>query len=113
LPDIDDLKFIQTFDFRHVPQYLFEQSKDFDDDTIDRIYTFFKPNMTTLLYVLVDEGYKIKGVLWASISIFEAVICIKFLSVDKEYQTMDGRLLNKVKDFLFGLKIYHDPPSRF
>lgn len=109
--NIDDLKFVRTYGFTypygHIPRELFEQEKEMDKDAIDRIYKFgdlFAKSPLTLLYVMIDDANAIKGVLWANIDIIEAIIFIKFLSVDPEYQSVDGRLLNKVKDFLFGLK---------
>ena len=77
-----------------------------DAAMIDRVYGF-GPLITgtplTLLYVLVDQVYKIKGVLWAEIDLVDSIIFVRLLSVDKEYQSLNGELLNKVKDFLFHL----------
>jgi len=103
LPDLNDLKFVRTFDFRHIPRYLFEQVEETDSAMIDRIYRFgsdFAVSPLTLLYVLVDVDYRIKGVLWAEIDLIDAIIFIRLLSIDKEYQSLDSKLLNKVKDFL-------------
>jgi hypothetical protein len=85
---------------------LFEQIKELDDATIDRIYQvgdLFAVSPTTLLYILINELYQIKGVLWAEINLIDAIIFIRLLAVDKEYQSTNGDLMNKVKDFLFGL----------
>jgi len=86
---------------------LFEQAKEMDAAEIDRVYQFggaIGKSPLTLLYVLTNEVYEIKGVLWAGIDIIEAMIYIKFLSVNKEYQSLNGQLLNKAKDFLFNLE---------
>ena len=106
MPKFDELEFVRTFDFRHIPRTLFEQIKEMDKAMIDRIYKFgplFAESPLTLLYVLVDVDYKIKGVLWAEVNIIDAVIFIRLLSVDKEYQSQNGELLNKAKEFLFNL----------
>ncbi|GAF71285.1 unnamed protein product [marine sediment metagenome] len=105
--DINDLQFVRTFDFALIPRTLLEQVKEIDSEEIDRIYTFgpmFASNPLTLLYALVDAGYKIKGVLWAEIDVIDAIIFIRLLSVNKEYQSQNGQLLNKAKDWLFNLK---------
>lgn len=118
MPDIDELKFVRTFGFTypygHIPRELFEQIKEMDAARIDRIYklgALIGGNPLTLLYVLVDEVNEIKGVLWAEINPIDAIIFIRLLSVDREYQKLNGglrksrsELLNKVKDFLFSLE---------
>jgi len=106
LPDINDLKFIRTFDFRYIPRPLFEQVKEMDAAMIDRVYKFsplIGASPLTLLYVLIDEVNKIKGVLWAEVDLIDAIIFIRLLSVDREYQSLNGQILNKAKDFLFNL----------
>jgi len=108
VPKPEELKFVRMFDFRCIPRGLFEQTKELEDDEIDRIYTFgstFVASPLTLLYVLIDSTNIIKGVLWAEINLINAVIFIRFFSVYKEYQSSKGELLNKAKDFLFGLKM--------
>lgn len=105
--NINELEFVRTFDFRHIPRYLFEQVEELDSVEIDRIYNFgamFASSPLTLLYVLVDMDYKIKGVLWAAIDIIEAIIFIRVLSLDKEYQSPTNGILLKVGDFLVNLK---------
>ena len=105
--ELDDLEFVRTFDFRHIPRELFEQIEEMDPAMIDRLYTFggqFSASPLTLLYVLVDVDYKIKGVLWANIDIIEGMFFIRLLSLNKEYQSLDGQFLSKIKDFLFNLE---------
>lgn len=107
MPNLDELEFVRTFDFRHIPRYLFEQVEELDSAMVDRIYelgSIFTTSPLTLLYVLVDVDYKIKGVLWAAIDIIEAVFFIKVLSLDKEYQSPTNKILLKVRDFLMNLK---------
>ena len=106
MANIDDLRFVRTYEFTYIPQYLFEQTKEMDSETIKRVYAFnsFLVNSpTTLLYVMLTDLHEIKGILWVEIDIVEAKFFIRLLSVDKEYQSIDGQLMNKVKDFLFGL----------
>lgn len=105
---LDELKFVRTFDFRYIPRALFEQIKEMDDAMINRVYRLgplIGASPTTLLYVLIDEVNVIKGVLWAEIDLIEAIIFVRLLSVDKEYQSSNGQLLNKAKDFLFNLEM--------
>ncbi len=106
MANIDDLRFVRTYEFTYIPQYLFEQTKEMDSETIKRVYAFnsFLVNSpTTLLYVMLTDLHEIKGILWVEIDIVEAKFFIRLLSVDKEYQSIDGQLMNKVKDFLFSL----------
>lgn len=108
MPDFKELKFVQMFDFRCIPRELFEQAKEMDAATIDRIYKFgplIAQSPLTLLYVLVDDAHKIKGVLWGNIDLIEAIIFVRFLSVDKEYQSPSSEILERVRDFLFSLKL--------
>lgn len=103
---LDDLTFLRTYDFRRIPRTFFEQVKEMDAGMIDRVYqlgTLIAASPTTLLYVLIDDVYVIHGVLWAEVDLIEAIIFVRLLSVEKEYQSSDGQLLNKAKDFLFNL----------
>jgi len=104
--NVKDLTFIRTFDFRYIPRALFEQVEETDTAMIDRIYGFgslFGGSPFTLLYVLIDQINKIKGVLWAEIDPIDAIIFVRLLSLDKEYQSPSGQILNKAKDFLLNL----------
>lgn len=107
MPDIKDLKFSKRmYSFERIPKYLFEQVEGLDKATIDRIYQngpLFATSPTTIIRVLLDELHVIKGVLWANFDIIENIFFIKLLTVDKEYQSPNGKLMNKAKDFLFGL----------
>jgi len=108
LPEFEELKFVQMFDFSCIPRKLFEQTKEMDAATIDRVYKFgplIARSPLTLLYVLVDDVHKIKGVLWGNIDLIEAVIFVRFLSVGKEYQSPNSKILERVKDFLFSLEL--------
>ena len=103
-----ELEFVRMSDFHCIPRELFEQAKEMDAATIDRVYKFgplIAKSPLTLLYVLVDEVHKIKGVLWGNIDVIEAIIFIRFLSVDKEYQSPSSIILERVKNFLFNLKL--------
>ncbi|MHC4739976.1 MAG: hypothetical protein ACYS9Y_13800 [Planctomycetota bacterium] len=106
MPDIEELKFVRTYDFEYVPKYLLDQIDDCDSDMTERIYKFgrmFASSPLTLLYVMIDKVNVVKGVLWAEINIIDALIFIRLLSVAKEYQSSCGHTLEKVKEFLFGL----------
>lgn len=74
---------------------------------IDRIYKLsplIAASPTTLLYVLIDDVYVIHGVLWAEINLIDAIIFVRLLSVEKKYQSSNGQLLNKAKEFLFNME---------
>jgi len=104
----DDLKFVRVYTFSFVPRYLLEQVEEMDKEMINRVYKFgstFANSPLTLLYVLVDEDYKIKGVLWARIDVIEAIIYVYLFSVDKEYQSADSLPLKKAMDFIFNLPL--------
>lgn len=110
--EFSELKFVRTFDFEHIPRPLFEQVKEMDAGMIDRLYQY-GPLMVgplTLLYVLIDEVHKIKGVLWADIDIIEANIHVHLFSVDKEYQ--NGEALKKATEFLLNLPTGQDLKKR-
>lgn len=104
--DIDDLKFVRVGRFDYIPRYLFEQINELDSEAIDRIYQLgpmFSQSPLTLLYVLVDEVKKIKGVLWGMVDVIEGVIYVKVFSVDKEYQSPDGLIIEKAVDYILSL----------
>ena len=103
MPDFKKLEFIRITQpevIKAIPRYLFEQIEGADDEMIERIYLFGQlaiQSPTTLLYVLVNEAKKIKGVLWASVDIIGGVLFVKIFSVDKEYQ---GGSIKGMVDFL-------------
>lgn len=106
LANIDDLKFVRTYEFTYIPRYLFEQINELDSEAIDRIYQLglmFSQSPLTLLYVLVDEVQKIKGVLWGVVDVIEGVIYVKVFSVDKEYQSADSMVIKKAVDHCLSL----------
>ena len=79
--------------FSYIPKYLFEQVKDRSFD-IDRLFRFsdkLLANPTQLFYVLIDDEKKIMGIFWASANIICNRIDVNILSIDKEYQTLDGK----------------------
>ena len=106
MPEFSDLKFVRIYDFAVVPRYLLEQVREIDADAIDRIYQFgsaIAKGPATLLYVLVDVDYKIKGVLWAAVDVIEACIYVRLSSLDREYQSRNGDVLEKGTEFLLNL----------
>lgn len=91
--NFSDLKFIRLTHpdlFGFIPQELFEQVKERDPDVIvDNLYKFGPAQLSsplTFLYVMVDDKYSVKGVLWAGINEFSNNLEVSILSVDKEYQ---------------------------
>lgn len=110
MPDLDDLRFIRTFTFEHIPPKLFERTGELSTEEIDRIYQLgsaIGASPLTLLYVLIDEVNVIHGVLWGHINIIEATIYVRYYAVDPEYEGENGTLvvagLRKARDFLFNL----------
>ena len=101
----DDLKFIRIQDFNLIPRYLMEQVRG-GDAKIDRILQFgsgIAKDPLTLLYVLADQQNKIKGFVWGEIDVFEELIHVNTLSLDKEYQDSNGTAILKTVEFLRGL----------
>lgn len=101
----DELRFIRIQDFNLIPRYLMEQVKG-GDTKVNRVLQFgtqIAKDPLTLLYVLADTQNKIKGFLWAEIDVFDEVIHVNTLSLDKEYQDRNGTALLKTVDFLKSL----------
>lgn len=101
----DDLKFVRVQDFRLIPRQLLENIKG-GEINIDRLLQFgdgVAKDPLALLYVLVDEANMVKGFLWAEIRVFEEKVYIVALSIDKEYQDMNGAVLKRTLDFIRSL----------
>jgi len=101
----DELRFIRIQDFNLIPRYMMEQVKG-GDTKVNRVLQFgtqIAKDPLTLLYVLADTQNKIKGFLWAEIDVFDEVIHVNTLSLDKEYQDRNGTALLKTVDFLKSL----------
>lgn len=103
---IDALKFIRIYDFALIPRYLVEQLQKRIDFDIKELYATgpaFETHPLSLIYVLADEGHKIKGFFLAEINSVDKKIYLHLLSVDKEYQDR-GEIILKVLDFLKVIK---------
>ncbi len=91
----EELKFVRIDRpdlFSLIPRHLFEQVKDHNFD-IDRLYKLvgrFMCDPTTLIFILVDEQSKIKGILWATANLLIETVQVSVLSVDKQYQFGDA-----------------------
>jgi len=85
---VKDLKLVRTYDFSIIPRYLFEQIKG-RRLNVDKLYQFggeIAQSPLTLLYVLVDENYVIKGFLWGAINPMTETLQVHYFSMDPEYQ---------------------------
>jgi hypothetical protein len=94
--DIDKLRFVRIIDPVHIPRHLVEQVRD-RDFTVDRFYDYqrsvcvdvvdgaIKPNPYNLLFVVVDEGNKVQGFMWAVVDALCNYLCINTFSMEKEY----------------------------
>jgi len=94
--DIDKLRFIRIIDPVHIPRHLVEQVRD-KDFTVDRFYDYqrlvcvenlngaIKANPLNLLFVIVDEGNKVQGFMWAVVDPLCNYLCINTFSMESEY----------------------------
>lgn len=126
MPNLEELKFVRIIVpelFAFIPRYLFEQIKEIDEEAIDAIYENAASIMTVpvmnekgvvvgrlpavnvWIAGLHDISHQIKGFLWAEFDIIEKRIFVQACSVDKEYQSNNGELLEKVKSYLLNLPI--------
>lgn len=94
MPELTDLKFVRNYDFDIVPRYLLEQipGREWNIDTLYHYGPLFISNPFNWLYVLVDVGQVIKGVLWATVDPVLETLAVNILSVDREYQQVNGSL---------------------
>jgi len=119
-----ELKFLRIVDpnaFESIPRYLLEQIKGYDDEKINRLYQYAPsiltiigmdngqfvrmPNPLVHIAILIDDKHIIKGFFWFQFDPIDKVTFIQEYSVDPEYQSMNGDLLNKAKDYLMSLPI--------
>jgi len=102
---IESLKFIRIYDLKLIPKYLFEQVKpqNFDLNEVYAMAPNFESDPFTLLYVLADEGHKIKGFLWCHINTVFKTIDVEVFTVDKEYQDR-GKIIQKAREFMTPVK---------
>lgn len=95
-PELSKLRCVRIFDPNHIPKEYIEQIKEREFD-VERFYTYqkaicveesgetFKLNPLNLLFSLVDEQNRVKGVLWMVIDVLGNSLVINTFSVDKEY----------------------------
>lgn len=57
------------------------------------------PNKMQQFYWLINSDKVIKGVLWLSLDPLTKRLMVNLLSVDKEYQSKNGEVLEKTRDF--------------
>lgn len=105
---IEDLKWVRIFDPVHIPKEYIDQIKH-KEFSVDRFYEFIKEislipgdkglklNPFNLLFVLVDDNNRTKGVLWMIIDNLANVLVINTFSVDKEYWG-NGKAVNFLKE---------------
>ena len=122
---MDELKFVRIIDqgaFNCIPRYLFEQIKDLDADAIDRLYQYASsiltiiglnetgqiirvPNPLVHITVLINDKHKIKGFFWFQFDPIEQLTFVQEYSVDRSYQSANGDLLKRAKDYIKELPI--------
>lgn len=93
---VRELRFKRVYTFQIIPRYLFAQVKENADWDLDFLYKYanmLASDPLTLVYVLADKDYRIKGVLWAAINPLVKTIPVYLLSVDKEYQDRGSPIL--------------------
>lgn len=124
MPKIDDLQFVRVIDpavFAVIPRHLFEQIKELDEEAIDAIYANAVnimtipvvnkegmlvgryPKQNVWVVALHDVGHQIKGFLWFDIDVIDRLIFVKACSVAKEYQSNNGEVTKRIRDYLANL----------
>ena len=113
------MNFIRITDPNYVqliPRRLFEQIKELDSETIDRIYYYAssiltqvvpnelgqlvrQPNPLVWLAAITDDNRKQVGFLWLDFDLIEESIYVQYLSVDKKFQ--GNGLLEEVKKYIY------------
>ena len=93
---IENLKWVRIFDPVHIPKEYINQIKE-KEFTTEKFYEFqsrvcllntetgLTINPYNLLFVLVDDSNRVKGILWMVIDILANSLVINTFSVDKEY----------------------------
>jgi len=85
---------VRVFDFNLIPQDLLLQLKgdeflNYNEKDLERLYLYGQivaQDKLTQIYALVDEGKKIRGVLWLSIDPITLWMYITLLVIDKSFQ---------------------------
>lgn len=93
---IENLKWVRIFDPVHIPKEYIDQIKH-KDFTTEKFYEYLAKisliekddliniNPYSLLFVLVDDNNKSKGMLWMVINTLANALVINNFSIDKEY----------------------------
>lgn len=116
MPNIKDLTFLRLImpsAFEVIPRRLFEQIPK-RNWSVDRIYEYgpiFISNPFNAVWAMQDISKDIHGVLWVTIDPVVEIIAVNVLSVDREYQNLNGSLRNagseiikKVAEHLHGFQ---------
>lgn len=94
--EIESLKWVRIFDPIHIPKEYIDQIKHKEFET-DKFYEFLKQislisnkdeiklNPLSLLFVLVDDNNRTKGILWMVIDQLANALIINTFSIDSEY----------------------------
>lgn len=111
---IEDLKWVRIFDPIHIPKEYIDQIKH-KEFTTEKFYKFISSiclvskengvvlNPLNLLFVLVDDNNRTKGVLWMVIDDLANALVINTFSVDKEYWG-NGAAVNFLKEKAIEIK---------
>ncbi|MBA7600490.1 hypothetical protein ES703_07545 [subsurface metagenome] len=100
MPKFDELKFEPVIDpnlfavTRCYTQYLFDQipHRDWEVDSLYDCLPLFVANPLNRFWALTDIASKIKGFLWITIDPVVGMIAVNILTVDREYQNVNGSL---------------------
>jgi len=111
---IENLKWVRIFDPVHIPKEYIDQIKH-KEFTCEKFYEFisdialiskedgFVINPYNLLFVLVDDNNRTKGVLWMVIDNLANALVINTFSIDKEYWG-NGSAVNFLKEKAIEIK---------
>lgn len=105
MPNINDLKFVRVINplvFSRIPPHLFEQIKKRNWE-VSKLYAYvpiFIMNPFNAVWIMQDIALKIKGVLWVSIDPVVEIIAVNILTVDREYQNLNGSLRNSPSEII-------------
>lgn len=105
LPDIEALQFVRLKIPRLIPMDLVENVKG-RTFTPEQFFKYQEANVENPynhLYVLVDDTKKIKGYLWAELTVLDDSLFVNTFSICKEYWCK-GQAIPKVVKFLHWLK---------
>lgn len=99
MPDIKELTFLRLITpraFEVIPRRLFDQipKRHWSVETLYKYGPIFVSNPFNAIWVMMDIGKDIHGVLWVTIDPVVEIIAVNVLSVDREYQNLNGCLRN-------------------